>query len=265
MRKAVLKGAINFGLVSIQVEMFTASQPHEIKFTMLHKKDLSEIRYSRICKAEGREVPWQDIVKGYETEKGKYTILTEEELKNASAEKSKSVEILEFVKEEEIDSIYYEKPYLLEPQKGANKPYRLLLEVLKKSKKVGIAKYVIHNREHIGVLKVQGDFLIINQLRFESELIDFAEMKAPAAVKVTPKEIEIAMQLINQMSAKFKPKDFQDNYVAEIKKLLKQKQKGKKIEAPKATGKKPTGKVHDIMSLLKASLSKEKKTKRKTA
>lgn len=265
MKKAVLKGSINFGLVNIPVEMFSASQAQEIKFTMLHKKDLSEIRYSRICKAEGKEVPWKDIVKGYANEKGKYIVLTEEELKRASAEKSKSIEIVEFVKEEEIDSIYYEKPYVLEPQKGANKPYHLLLEVLKKSKKVGIAKYVIHNREHVGVLKFHGDFLIINQLRFESELKDFADLKAPAIAKVTTKEVDIAMQLINQMTAKFKPKDFKDNYVEEIKGLIKQKQKGKKIEVPKGEKKRPQGKVHDIMSLLKASLAKEKKPKRKSA
>ena len=135
--RALWKGSISFGLVNIPVKMYVASREREFKFVMLHKKDLSQIRYARICKTEDKEVPWEDIVKGYEYAPGEFVVLNDEDFKKANLTKSKTIEIIDFVKEDEIDTVYYSKPYFLEPEKNADKPYILLREALKKSKKSG--------------------------------------------------------------------------------------------------------------------------------
>lgn len=260
--KSLWKGALSFGLVNIPIELFSAAVSQEIKFTLLHESDLSPIRYARICKAEDKEVPWNEIVKGYENEKGNYIVMSDEDLKKAMASKSKTIEILQFTDEDAIDSIYYEKPYALQPQKGSEKAYALLVEALKKSKKIGIAQYALHNRAHIGALKVYQNLIMINQLRYESEIVDMDNFKIPTEKKVSPKEMDIALQLINHMTSDFHPEQYKDTYVEDIKEIIRQKEKGKKFVTKKQAA--PTEKVHDIMSLLKASLEeKEKKPKRK--
>jgi DNA end-binding protein Ku len=263
--RALWKGSLSFGLVNIPVEMHSASRTNEVKFKLLHQKDGSEIRYARICKHEDKEVPWDQIVKGYENAAGKYIILTEDEIKKAMLAKSKAIEIVEFTKPEEIDPILYEKPYVLTPQKGAEKAYVLLLEALKKSKKVGIANFTMHSREHIGAVISHDDFIFIMQLRYKNELISLKEIKAPDVHKVSPKEMDIALQLINHMEAPFKIQKFEDPYTKQIQAIIKQKEKGKKAVI-KSAAPAPSKKVHDIMSLLKASLDeKGKKTRRNRA
>lgn len=260
----IWKGSISFGLVNIPVKLFNASRDRELKFIMLHKKDLSEIRYARMCKEEEKEIPWSEIVKGYEYEKGEYVVMEQQDFEKANLKKTKTIEIVSFADEDEIDPIYYEKPYYLEPDKGAGNTYLLLGEALRKAKKVGIAKYVIHNREHIAILKPYKNLLILNQLRFDEELVKASELAIPQAEKKTaPKELEIAVKLINHLTKPFVPEEFKDTYTDEIKQIIEQKAKGKKIR-PKGEEPKPT-KVHDIMSLLKASLEKKppkKRTKR---
>lgn len=241
--KSIWKGSISFGLVNIPVEMFSASVSRELKFNLLHKKDLSPIRYARICKHENKEVPWNEIVKGVE-KNGKMVVLSKEEIKAAESEKSSAIEILEFVKESEIDSVYYDKPYILEPQKGAAKAYQLLLQAMEKTKKVGVARYVLHGREHFGVVKVYDGVVILNQLRFLEELVHFDEVKS-VKTKVPPKEVDIAVKLVDQMTGKFKPKLLTDAYAKKLKKALKGKTPQKKA------------KVHDMMHLLKSSLEKK--------
>ena len=226
--------------------MFSASISREIQFSLLHKKDLSPIRYARICKEENKEVPWNEIVKGYE-KNGKMVIFTQEELKKAGAEKSNQIEILEFVKENEIDSIYYDKPYILQPQRGSAKPYDLLIQAIEKTGKVGVARYVIHEREHFGIVKVFDGILILNQLRFKEELVHFKEVKKSKA-KTTPKEVSMAVKLVDQMSGKFKPNILTDAYAKRLK-----KKKGQVIKPKKKA------KVHDMMELLQDSLKKEKR------
>jgi len=260
--RALWKGSISFGLVHIPVKLYSASQEKEFKFVMLHKKDLSQIRYARICKVEDKEVPWDEIVKGYEYQPGEYVILTEEDLKNANLEKSKSIEILHFINEDEIDTIYYTKPYFLEPEKNAGNPYTLLLEALKKSKKVGIAKFVLHNREHLAVIKPYGNAIILMELRYEEELRNSKDLNIPVKEKTSAQELSIALKLIDHLTAKFKPSEYTDTYTDEIKEMIEKKAKGKKVH-PKGQEVKPS-KIHDIMSLLKASLDEEspKKTKK---
>ncbi len=257
--RSIWTGSISFGLINIPIHMYTASQEKELKFVLLHKKDFSEIRYARICKAEEKEVPWSEIVKGYEYEKGNFVVLTEEELNSANLKKTKTIEILNFTDEEEINSIYYVKPYFLQPDKNAEKAYSILCEALKQSKKVGLAKYVIRNREHIAVIKAYDNMIILNELRYETELVQHHELKLPT-VRSDKKEVDLAIKLIDHLSEPFEPQKYSDTYEDEIKEIIKKKAKGKPIH-PKTT-EAPEVKVHDIMSLLKASLEEKKKPKK---
>lgn len=258
--RAIWKGSISFGLVNIPVQMYTASQAKEISFVLLHKKDMSEIRYARICKNEDKEVPWKDIVKGYEYEKGDFVVLEDKDFEKANLKKTKTIEIINFLDEEEIDTVYYVKPYYLEPGKQAEKAYGLLRDALKKSKKVGLARYVLRNREHLAVIKFHENMLVLNELRYENELLKPEDLKLPEAGKPNPKELEMAIQLIDQLTVPFEPQKYKDTFTEEIKQIIKQKAKGRPIH-PKTEEPAPS-KVHDIMSLLQASL--EKKPAKKT-
>jgi len=260
--RSIWKGALSFGLVNIPVHMYTASQEKEISFVLLHKKDHSEIRYARICKAEEKEVPWNEIVKGYEYEKGDFVILNDEDFEKANLKKTKTIEILNFIKEDEIDTMYYVKPYFLEPDKS-DKAYALLRDALKKSKKVGLAKYVLRNREHIAVVKVHENMIILNELRYQNELIIPQDLKIPALQKPVGKEIDIAMQLIDQLTVPFEPENYKDDYTEEIKEIIKQKEKGQRGPVHPKTEKEPSKKIHDIMSLLQASLETTKKPQKR--
>jgi DNA end-binding protein Ku len=254
--RAIWTGALSFGLVNIPIRLYSATAGTELDLTMLHKKDMSPIRYARICRADGKEVPYEDIVKGYEYRKGDYVILTDEDFKKANVEKTKAIEIQEFAKESEIDPIYFEKPYYLEPEKGAEKAYTLLRESLKKSKKVGIAKFVLRNRERLAAIKPSGDALILEQMRFENEIRKPTELNLPDARKAASKEIQIALALIEQLTEHFNPKAYKDTYHDELKKVIDAKAKGKPV---KAKGKEPKAtEVTDLMAMLKKSLEKEK-------
>ncbi len=262
--RTLWKGAISFGLVNIPIRMFTASKEKELSFTLLHKKDLSQIRFARICKSEEKEVPWSEIVKGYEYESGNYVVMTDEDFEEANLKKSKTIEILNFINEDEIDTIYYVKPYFLEPDKNAEMPYSLLREALKKSKKVGLAKFVFKNKEHLAVIKAHGNMIVLNQLRYQTELLDADDLNLPKALgKAENKELEIALKLIEHLTVPFTPEKYTDTYTDELKSIIKQKSKGKPVH-PKTSEPTPT-KVHDIMSLLKASLEEGPTPKKKKA
>lgn len=255
--RSMWKGALSFGLVNIPVQMYTASHEKELSFKLLHKKDNSEIRYARICKAEDKEVPWNEIVKGYEFEKGDFVVLNDEDFEKANPKRSKTIEILHFIEEKEVDPVYYVKPYYLEPDKNADKAYSLLREALKKSKKVGLAKFILRNHEHIGIVRVHDNILVLNELRYQNDLLSAHDIKVPAATKPNGREMEMAIQLIDHLTTSFVPQEYSDTFTDEMKKIIKQKSKGRavhpKTEAPKST------KVHDIMSLLKESLETQKK------
>ena len=253
--RSIWKGALSFGPIHIPVRLYSASKSRELKFKMLHKKDFSEIRYARICKADGKEVPWEEIVKGYEYQDGDYVVLTEEDFEKANIKKTRSIEILDFTKEDQIDTIYYDKPYYLEPEKGAGKAYTLLVEALKRSKKVAIGRFVFHHHEHLGVIRVHEDLLILHQLRYQSEIINAKDLHLPK-VKTTKSELDIAMKLIDELTKPFEPKDYSDSYTDEVKAIIKKKAKGEKVfikKEPRASA----VKAQDIMKLLKASLKKK--------
>jgi DNA end-binding protein Ku len=261
--RAIWKGSLSFGLVNIPVNLYSASHDKEISFVLLHKKDNSPIRYARMCKSEEKEVPWSEIVKGYEYDTDEYVIMDEKDFEQVNLKKTKTIEIAHFVNEEEVDSIYYSRPYFLEPGKNAEKAYGLLREALKKSKKVGLAKYVLRNREHIATIKVHGEMLVLNELRYQNELLIPEELNIPSGQKYQAKELAVAMQLIDQLTETFKPDEYEDTYTEELKKLLKQKAKGKITHIAGEPQEKKKPKIHDIMSLLQASLKETKKAPKK--
>lgn len=250
--RALWTGALSFGLINIPIRLYSATQEHSLNFDLLHKKDLSPIRYARVCKSDGKEIPYEDIVKGYQYQKGDYIVLVEEDFKRANLKKTKTIEMVNFIDEKEIDPIYYEKPYFLEPGKGAEKAYVLLREVLKKSKKMGLAHFVFHHREHMAIIKPYGQVIILNQLRYHSELKKPVQLNIPESAKTSTSEVKMALQLIDQMAAHFHPEEYHDTYIEELQETIAEKAKGKK---PRVKGKEPkVTDVKDIMRMLKESL-----------
>lgn len=262
---SIWKGSISFGLVNIPVHMFSGSKERELKFVLLHKKDNSQIRYARICKLEDKEIPWNEIVKGYEYEKDKFVIMEDKDFEKANLKKTQTIEIVSFVDQDEINSVYYVKPYFLKPDKGATKAYEILLAALKKSKKVGIARYVIKNHEHLAVIKPFENGLVLNELRYSDELMKIKEMDLPSAAKIPAKETDMAVKLIDQLTTHFKPEKYEDLYTEEIKQIIKKKAKGRLVKPKEVKSKAKPSKVHDIMELLQASLEKNHHHHRKTA
>ena len=257
--RSIWSGAISFGLVNIPVKLGSAVESgNELDFDMLSKKDMAPIRYARIDTETGKEVPWKEIVKGYQYAKGKYVLVTDEDFAKARPEKSKTIDIVQFVKEEEIDPIFYEKPYYLMPDKGAGKSYHLLIKALEKSKTVGLAEFMLRNRMHICALKVRDGVLLLNQMRYYEEIREVPEVESPRSEKISTKEVELAVKLIDQLTEKFNPKEFKDTYVSELKKVIKAKAAGKPIKI--AEPEKQTATVKDLMEVLKQSLETSKKT-----
>jgi len=254
--KAIWTGAIGFGLVNIPVRLFSATKVSELNLDMLDKKDHARIRYKRVNESTGREVDWNNIVKGYEVN-GKYVVVTDEDFAKASPEKSKIIEITEFVDEGEIDSIFYETPYFLEPQKSGEKAYALLREALKKSGKVGVGNYVMRSKEALCILKPLDQAIILNKIRFAEEIRDINEINVPGKSAIKPAEMQMAQALISQLSGKFDIAKYRDNYTDALLKLIRAKAKGKKTEIPQMRV--VHNKSKDLMSQLKASLNTRKK------
>lgn len=250
--RSLWTGSISFGLVTIPVTMYSASKQRSINFDLLRREDLCPISYKKVCKADDKEVPLEQIVKGFEVSKGKYVILDDEDFKRAAQEKSDSIDIELFIDESEIDSIYYEKPYYLEPGKGGDKAYALLHKVLSKSKKVGIATMVFRAREDLVVVKPVGDLLAIVQLRYAEEIRSSEELKRPKQVKISSPEMESAQELVDKMKGTFDPAKHHDMYFKKLEKVIKAKAKGKKLKPVKKVAR-PAAPV-DLVSQLKASL-----------
>src|SRR6185312_8034014 len=185
---AIWKGSLTFGLVNIPLELKTAVRADHISFRLLHEEDLSPVKYERICTADGETVPWNDIVKGYEYEKGKFVVITDEDFKTAALEQTKTIDILDFVKEDEIDPRYFETPYFLVPSKGGEKAYALLREAIRKTGSVGIGKIIIRQKQHLAGIKVVDNALVLEIMRFANELIDTDTLHLPDSSLVRPQE-----------------------------------------------------------------------------
>ncbi len=253
--KPLWTGAIGFGLVNIPVKLFNATQGSELDLDMLDKKDLSNIRFMRVNEKTGKEVKWDNIVKGYQLN-NKYVVLDEKDFENASAVKTKTIEISDFVLQEEIDSIYYETPYYLVPEKSGARAYALLREALKKTGKAGIASFVMRNKEALAILRVSDNVILLNKIRFQEEIRDPKELELSTS-PVKPGELKMAISLINQLSGKFNISKYKDTYTAQLLKLIRAKSKGSKVSAPHL--KVVHNKTKDLMSQLKASLGTKKK------
>lgn len=257
--KALWKGSISFGLVNIPVRLYSGSVTHHVDLDMIRKKDHCAIQYVRVCKKDGKEVPWDEIAKGYKKEDGDYIVLDKDDFAKLMPEKTQTIDIFEFVLEDEIPSKYLEKPYILEPEKQAGKVYTLLREALKKSGKVGLAKFVIRSSEHLGILKPEEDAILLIQIRFDQDLRDPSDAKMPGKIKIEKKELDMAMHIIDQLTDKFEPEKYKDTYKDELIKLIKKREKEKPKKAKKASeeDEKPKAKKpaeDDLLELLKASL-----------
>lgn len=257
--RSIWTGAIGFGLVNIPIKMYSATESSSLDLDMLDKKDHAHIKYQRVNENSGKEVPWNQIVKGFKYD-GDYIILDDADFEAASPKKSKTIEILDFVKEEEISSMYYETPYYLEPDKSGTRPYKLLLEALKKTKKVGVATFVMRSKESLAILKPDSknkDVMVLNKIRFEQEIRDTKELTLPKNTEVKPGEMKMAVTLIDQLTGKFDISKYKDTYSAELMKVIEAKAKGKKVKKPQM--KVVKGTTEDLMAQLKASLESKKK------
>ena len=251
--RAIWTGAIGFGLVNIPVKLYSATQQSDLNLDMLDKKDHAHIKFKRVNENTGREIAWNNIVKGYKYQ-GDYVVLGDKDFEEASPKKSKLIEITDFILEEEVDSVFYETPYFLEPQKSGMKAYALLREALKKSGKAGIGSFVLRNKEHLCILRpYEKNAIVLNRLRFQEEVRDPADLSLPKE-KPKPNEMKMALSLIDQLTRRFDIKKFKDTYTAELLKLIKAKAKGKSVKPSplKVTHRKSD----DLMSQLKASIKK---------
>jgi DNA end-binding protein Ku len=253
--RAIWTGAIGFGLVNIPVKLYSAIEESELQLDMLDKKDLANIKYQRINERTGKVVPYENIVKGYKMD-DRYVVLSDDDFQKAMPEKTKTIEISSFALEKEIDSMYYEKPYFLEPDKSGARAYGLLLESLKKSGKVGLGSFVLRNKESLCLIKVSGNVLILQKIRFAEELRKPAELNIP---KETPKpaELKMALTLVDQLTKEFDIAEYKDTYTEKLMKVIEAKAKGKKIAVPEM--KVVHSSAQDLMQQLKASLDNKRK------
>ncbi len=261
MPRAIWKGNISFGLVNIPIALYPATRREELKFRLLRKSDLSPVNYKRVAEKDGREVPWDQIVKGYEYEKGKYVVLKDEDFQRVDLEATQTVDIQEFVDQGEIDPVFFYKPYYLEPQKGGDKAYALLRDALKKSGKVGIAKVVIKTREYLAGVKPEDGALVLELMHFAEELADTGRLRLPKNVNLGKREMEMATALIKSMSARWNPKKYRDEFRQALMEVIEKKIEsgGKEIEEKPTKAPKPT-KVIDLVSVLQKSLAQTAKS-----
>jgi DNA end-binding protein Ku len=261
MARGLWKGAISFGLVNVPVELHSAKKrTAELDMTMLDKRDLAPVGYKRVNKATGKEVPWDEVVKGYEYRDDKYVVLSEEDFRRANPEAAKTVDIQAFVELADIAPQYFETPYYLIPGKRGEKAYALLRETLKKAGKAGIATVMIRTKQYLAALIAQEELLVLNTLRYHDELKKPSEFEIPGA-KVTAKEMDMAMRLVDDMADKWQPAKFKDTFKDDLLKRIEQKVEAgetEEITEPEKGAREPKGgEVIDLMSLLKKSIEKK--------
>ncbi len=250
--RAIWTGSIGFGLVNIPIKIYSAIQSSSLDLDMLDRKDKANIKYKRVNENTGKEVSWDNIVKGYLLQ-DRYIVLEESDFEEASPEKNKMINLHSFVKIEEIDSIYFDTPYYLEPQKGGEKAYQLLLKALEKSKTAGLGSFVMRNIENLAVVKSYNNLLVLNKLRFEEEIRSTDDLKLPDSVRLKKEEMDMALQLIKQHNKHFDISQYRNEYTKELLKIIKQKAKGKRASIRKINVEHT--KSTDLLEKLKASLA----------
>jgi DNA end-binding protein Ku len=252
--RALWKGAISFGLVTIPVSLFPAIRREELTFRLLRRSDLSPVDYKRVAEADGKEVPWEQIVKGYEYEKGKFVVLKEEDFTRADVEATQTVDIMNFVNIDDVDPLLFYKPYYLEVGKGGDKAYVLLRNALVETEKIAIAKVVIRTRQHLAAIKPQNKVLMLELMHFPQEVLDASAIKAPAEKPISKAEMQMARQLIESMTSKWEPERYIDEYHQALEKMIHEKIERGGREAPTSSKKKRPSNVVDLSSALKQSL-----------
>lgn len=258
MAHAIWSGAVNFGLVTIPVKLFTAVKSEDLSFNLLHKKDEGRIKYERVCSVDGQPVPWDEIVKGYEYEKGQYVTLTDEDFKKVNPEATQSVDILEFVELDKINPMLFDKPYYLEPSKQGRHAYALLREALSTSGRVAIARVVIRTKEYIAAVKPIGEALVLELMHWADEIIASDTLELPAGESLPDAEMKMAKMLIDTMSVdEFEPQKFTNRYHDEVLAMIEARAHGQELPKPKKAA--PRAKVVNLMDVLAASLEESKK------
>ena len=266
MARAIWKGSISFGLVNIPIALYPATRSEELKFRLLRTSDLSPVNYKRVAEKDGKEVSWEQIVKGYEYEKGKYVVLKDEDFQRVDLEATQTVDIKDFVDQEEIDPMFFYKPYYLEPQKGGDKAYALLRDSLKDTDKVGVAKVVIKTRQYLAGVKPEDGVLVLELMHFADELADSEKLHLPKKMEVGKREMNMAKSLIDSMASKWEPDKYKDDYREALMDVIEEKVEagGKEIEEKPRKAPKPT-KVIDLVSVLQKSLEQTGGKKKATA
>ena len=254
MARSMWKGSIAFGLVNIPVELYSATRDHRPKFRLLHAKDEEPVKYERVCQKEGKPVAWEDLVKGYEYAKGQFVVLTKDDFKTAALEKTKTIDILDFVDPKEVDERYFETPYYLQPGKGADRAYVLLREAIRTSGKIGIAKMILRDAQHLAAVEAIGDALVLTMMRFSDELADLNEFNFPKKMDVRPAELKMAQQLIDNLVSEWKPDKYTDEYKENLLRVINSKLKGKKPKLIDEDRLPKQAEVVDLMARLRASL-----------
>jgi DNA end-binding protein Ku len=252
--RALWKGAISFGLVTIPVSLYPATKHEEFKFRLLRKSDRSPVNYKRVAEADGKEVPWDQIAKGYEYEKGKFIVIKDEDFARVDVEATQTVDIINFVALEDVDPLLFYKPYYLESGKGSDKAYVLLRDALVESGKIAIAKVVIRARQHLAAVKPQKKGLMLELMHFPEDLVDISEFKEPREKAVGKSELQMAKQLIQSMSSEWKPEEYTDEYHKALEKMIEEKIEHPEEKLPPAPKQKKPTNVVDLMSVLQKSI-----------
>ena len=253
MARALWKGSISFGLVNIPIELHTAVRNHRPRFRMLHAKDRSPVRFERVCIRDGHPVAWEDLVKGYEYAKGRFVVMTKEDFQAAAVEKTRTVDIFVFERADEIDDRFFETPYYLVPAKSGERAYALLREAIRESDRVGIAKFILRDAQHLAAVEVIGDALVLTVMRFADELVDIGGFTFPAAGSMRKNELEMAKALVNNLAAEWDPEKYTDQYRENLLRIIQGKVKGKEVEL-EPVAEPREGKVVDLMERLRRSL-----------
>jgi DNA end-binding protein Ku len=253
MARGIWTGALSFGLVNIPVEVHTAVRDTRPHFRLLHAKDRSPINYERVCQKEGSAVGWDDLVKGFEYEKGRFVVLTKEDFAAAALEKTRRIDILDFVKSEDIDDRFFDKPYYLTPGKGGDVAYGLLREAIRESGRIGIAKFILREVQHLAAVEVVEQALVLSTLRFADELVDAGTLSLPKRATVGKKELDMATTLVESLAAEWNPEKYTDDYRENLMRVIKAKMKGKKADLV-AEEQPRDAKVIDLMERLRQSL-----------
>jgi DNA end-binding protein Ku len=254
MARALWKGSISFGLVSIPIELHTAVRDHRPKFRMLHAKDKSPVKFERVCIRDGHAVGWADLVKGYEYAKGHFVVMTKEDFQAAAVEKTRTVDIIDFVKGDEIDDRFFETPYYLVPAKGGERAYALLREAMRESGRIGIAKFILRDAQHLAAVEVIENAIVLSVMRFADELVDAASFDFPSAAPVRKAELDMAKALVNSLAAAWDPAKYTDQYRENLMRIIKGKMKGKEVRLEPAA-EPQQAEVVDLMERLRRSLA----------